>query len=254
MNRCVLALAGLLALPVCAAAQSGGMPTAEQNPLQLPHSRFAVTPFIGVRVPYTTGTYHVSTEDGGQYAVEQDREGGWAAGVNGEAFLNRSLGAIVGFTYSSAGQDIYRFVGRNGTADSLEADGPTYWMAKAGMTWRLPDPVRDTRRFHPSAIITVAPALVVADYGDIDGFPELSGSSTSFALNLGADAVARLGSRGKWAISVGLEDYVTFWNQDDQVDRETFIWSGLTNDVVTVDYDYGTSNIFLIKLGVSYRM
>jgi hypothetical protein len=251
MNRCALALAGLLALPVCAAAQSGGMTTEQPNPQQLPYSRFAITPFIGARVPYTTGTYFVFT-DQSEYQVEQDREGGPALGVNAEARLSRALGVVGGVTYSSAAQEIYRFATAGGVADSLQADGPTYWFAKAGLSWRLPDPVRDQRRFHPSAMITVAPAIVVADYGDVSGFPELSGSTTSFALNLGADAVARLG-RGKWAIAVGLEDYMTFWNDDDMEGRESFIWSAQTGENVSVDFDYGTSNIFLVRLGVSYR-
>jgi hypothetical protein len=251
MNRCVLALAGLLALPVCAVAQSGVEPATEQNPQQLPYSRFAITPFIGARLPYTTGAYFVTTETSTQYRVEQDREGSFAVGLTAEARMNRALGIVGGLAYSGSAQDIYRVNSVNGV-DSLQADGPSYWFAKAGVSWRLPEPTRDTRRFHPSALVTVAPALVIADYGDVDGFPELSGSSTNFALNVGADAVARLG-RGKWAISVGLEDYITFWNEDDQVDREAFIWSQETGQAVSIDYDYGTSNLFLLKLGVSYR-
>jgi hypothetical protein len=252
MNRCALALVGLLALPVCAAAQTGGMPAAEPNPQQLPYTRFAVTPFIGARVPYTTGSYFISTDQGGDYRVEQDREGGYALGVTGEMRFNRALGVIGGLTYSSAAQDIYHFQGENSGVDSLQADGPTYWFAKAGLSWRLPDPVRDDRRFHPSAMVTIAPAIVFTDYGDVTGFPELSGSSANFALNVGADAVARLG-RGKWAISIGLEDYITFWNEEDMVEREEFLWSQVTGNETTVDFDYGTSNIFLLKFGVSFR-
>jgi len=253
MNRCVLALAGLLALPVCAAAQSGGgVYTADPHPQQLPYSRFGITPFVGARLPFSTGAFYVFTEDGGQFRVDQDREGGYALGLNAEARLNRSIGIIGGISYSGAGQDISQVTSASGNADSLQIDGPTFWFAKAGLSWRLPDPIRDTRRFHPSALITIAPAVVITDYAEVDGFPELSETSTSFALNLGADAMARLG-RGNWAITLGLEDYITFWNEDDIVERESFIWNELTGQPVQLDLDYGTSNIWMVRFGVSYR-
>lgn len=253
MNRCVLALAGLLALPVCAAAQTGGgVYTPEPHPQQLPHSRFGITPFVGARLPFSTGAFYVFTEDGGQFRVDQDREGGYALGFNAEARLNRHIGIIGGLSYSGAGQDISQVTSSSGNADSLQIDGPTFWFAKAGISWRLPDPMRDTRRFHPSALITVAPALVITDYAEVDGFPELSETSVNPALNISADAMARLG-RGNWAITIGLEDYITFWNEDKIIDRETFIWQELTEQNVQLDLDYGTSNIFLLRFGVSYR-
>jgi hypothetical protein len=253
MNRCVLALAGLLALPVCAAAQTGGgVYTTEPHPQQLPQSRFGITPFVGARLPFSTGAYYVFTEDGGQFRVDQDREGGYALGLNAEARLNRTLGLIAGIAYTGAAQDISQVTSSSGNADSLQIDGPTFWFAKAGVSVRLPDPVRDTRRFHPSALITVAPALVITNYADVDGFPELSESSAHFALNLGADAMARLG-RGNWAITLGLEDYITFWNEDKIIDRESFIWREISEGEVDLDLDYGTSNIFLLRFGVSYR-
>jgi hypothetical protein len=245
MNRCVLALAGLLAWPVCASAQAGAT-TPEPNPLQLPYARFAITPFIGARVPYTTGSYFVNAGST-QYRVEQDREGGYALGINAEARVSRALGVVGGLTYSGSAQEIYRFASTSTSQDSLQGDGPTYWFAKAGLSVRLPDPTRDTRRFHPSALITVAPALVIADYNDTFG-----GTSTNFAVNIGADAVARLG-RGHWAISLGLDDYLTFWNDGDQSERAAAIWSQQLNQNVTVDFDYGSSNIMILKLGASYR-
>ena len=253
MNRCALALAGLLAMPLCATAQSGGVFTAEPNPQQLPHSRFAITPFVGARMPFSTGSFHVLTAGGDQFVVEQEREGSYAVGVNAEARLTPAVGLIAGLTYSGAGQDVSVFDPAIGGEDDFQIDGPSYWFAKAGLSWRLPDPVRDNRRFHPSALITVAPALVVTDFDDVEGLPGLSGSDTQLALNLGMDAMARLG-RGKWAITLGLEDYITFWNDDDLAEREALIWSFVTEEEISaIDFDYGTSNILMVRVGVSYR-
>lgn len=252
MNRCALALAGLLALPVCATAQAAGTYTAEPHPQQLPHTRFAVTPFVGARMPFSTGAFFVTTESGDQFRVEQEREGSLAVGLNGEYRFNRSLGVVGGVAFSGAAQDISTSTTPAGADDEFQIDGPSFWFAKAGVSWRLPDPVRDTRRFHPSAMVSVAPALVVTSYSDVPGFPELSGNSTHFAVNLAADAVTRLGG-GKWALSVGLEDYITFWNDDKLAEREAFIWAAQTSENVAVDFDYAASNILLLRLGVSYR-
>lgn len=252
MNRCALALAGLLAIPVCALAQDG-VYTQEPHPRQLPHARFAITPFLGARLPFSTGSFHLRTSDGREYIVDQEREGSYAVGLNAEARLNRSLGVVAGVTYSGPAQDVSTFSPAVGAVNNFQIDGPTYWFLKAGASWRLPDPVRDTRRFHPSALITFAPALVITDYGNVEGFPALSQTNTQFGVNLGMDAMARLG-QGKWAITLGLEDYVTFWNEDDLAEREATIWSFVTDDDITaIDFDYGTSNILMIRVGVSYR-
>lgn len=252
MNRSVLALAGLLAMPVCALAQDG-IYAPEPHPQQLPHTRFAVTPFVGARMPFSTGSFHLRTSDGREFIVEQEREGSYAVGVNAEARLSRTLGLIAGVTYSGAGQDVSTFSPAVGGTNNFQIDGPSYWFVKAGASWRLPDPVRDTRRFHPSALITIAPALVITDFANVEGFPALSETNTQFGVNLGLDAMARLG-QGKWAVTLGIEDYVTFWNEEDLAEREALIWSYVADDDVTaIDFDYGTSNILLLRVGVSYR-
>lgn len=253
MNRCALALAGLLALPVHAAAQNEGVHTTEPHPQQLPYSRFAVTPFAGVRLPFTTGDFHVFTEDGREYIVQQEREGSYLVGVNAEARLTRALGLIGGVAYSGAAQDVSVFQPALDGDEDFQIDGPTFWFAKAGVSWRLPDPARDSRRFHPSALITVAPAVVVTRYADVEGFPSLSRTKTQFAINVGADAMTRLG-RGNWALTLGMEDYMTFWNEDDLVEREATVWNFVAEDEIAgVDFDYSTSHILMVRLGVSYR-
>lgn len=254
MRSSALALAGLLALPALATAQDGvGMPT-EQNPQILPRTRFAVTLFGGARVPYTSGEYFVFTESGDQFRVEEERGGGFSLGVEGEVALRGPFSAIASLTYTSSDQDIYSVIvpGDSVTSLQFQSDGPTVWLAKAGLRARLPDPFRDARRHHPSAFVHVAPALVWVRQGDVEGFPELGDDNLHFALNLGADAVTRIG-RGPWALSVGLEDYITFWDTESFRDRDEVIFSSIYEEPVQIEYDYGTSNILLIRVGVSYR-
>ena len=78
----VLALAGLLALPAAAAAQNEGGFAAEPRAELVPFTRFAITPWVGFRVPYGSGEYFVLTETGGeQISVDEDRGGGVAVGL-----------------------------------------------------------------------------------------------------------------------------------------------------------------------------
>ncbi|HEU0054605.1 MAG TPA: hypothetical protein VFQ39_15565 [Longimicrobium sp.] len=257
MNRCALALLGLLALPAAAAAQQERPLLAnEPPPERLPESRFAITPYIGVRVPYTTGNVVVLGESGQQFVLQEERGGSTMAGINAEARLSGPVSFIAGVAYSGREQDTFVFLDGNGTGGTrVDTDGPAVLFAKAGVTWRLPDPIPDNRRFHPSAFLTVAPAMVFLDWQDADGVDEdISKTSSHFALNLGADATARIGG-GKWAINLGAEDFLTFWNTDKLRTRAETINALVTDEQsVTLDYDYSNSNIIVLRFGLSYRM
>jgi len=250
MKRCVLALAGLLALPVCARAQSRPIYVPEAPPQQLPGARFSVTPFVGARVPYNTGTFYVLGANGQQLVVEEQREGSYAVGLNADARLTGPFSLVASVAYSGPQQDNFLFgtPGDSVPDGSFTDDSPTLWFAKAGVSARLPDPVPDERRFHPSAFVTVAPAMVFVN--DAGG-----GNSQHLALNLGADAVTRIG-RGNFALNLGIEDYITFWNTDDFRARDEARFGSETRFAgqgVSIDYDYSTANIVMLRLGVSYR-
>jgi hypothetical protein len=255
MRRCALALVGLLALPAAAAAQQDRpLLSNEPPPERLPQSRFAVTPFIGVRVPYNTGNVVVLGESGQQFVLQEERGGSTTAGVNAEARVSGPFSIVAGVAYSGREQDTYVIVDEDAGNTRVETDGPAILFAKAGVSWRLPDPIPDNRRFHPSAFITVAPAMLWLDWEDQDGVDsDISRTTRHFALNLGADATTRIG-RGAWAFQLGLEDFLTFWNTDALRTRaETIDALVVDESSVTVDYDYDTSNIFLLRVGVSYR-
>lgn len=251
MKRFALTLAGLLTLPVLAEAQTRPVYSPEPHPQQLPHSRFSVTPFVGARIPYNTGTFYVTGANGHQLVIDEEREGSPSIGLNADMLLRGPFALTAGFAYSGGVQDIFTFgvPGDSVAEGQILTDAPEMWFVKAGFTARLPDPIRDDRRFHPSAFVTVAPAMVFM------GESALRESSRHLALNLGADATARIGRSG-WALQLGLEDYITFWNSDEFAERDAALFGTdprFEDEPVFVDYDYRTANILMARLGVSYR-
>jgi hypothetical protein len=252
MRCCALALLGLLALPLTAAtAQDRSLLNGEPPPERLPESRFSVTPYVGARIPFTTGDIVLADNQGNTYLLAYQRGGGPMAGVDVTARVTGPFHFIVGGAYSASRTDVVRLADASGDSlDERSTDGPAVWFARAGMQVRLADPTPDNRRFHPSALITVAPALVHTDFGDSSVGDD---GSTSFALNLGADAAARIGRSDRWSFSVGLQDYLTFINTDNFAARDAVIGEALLGGPVTVDYHYSSSNILTARFGVSYR-
>jgi len=250
----VLALAGLLALPAVAAAQTDGTFAAQPPANLVPFTRFAVTPWVGVRVGYGYGDYFAFTEGGQQYRLDEERGSGMAAGLNAEFRLLGPLNLVGGVAYSAGNEDELNVVSLADSARvSFVSDGPEIWFVKAGVQYRLPDPVPDNRRFHPAAYITVAPALIVVDYADIDGVDneDVNGTTRNFGVNIGVDAVSNLGSRGL-ALSIALEDFVTFWDEEREL-RDQVLLGGLFEEPVTINYDASVSNILLLRAGLSWR-
>jgi hypothetical protein len=251
----VLALAGLLVLPATAAAQNDGAFAAQPPANLVPFSRFAVTPWVGVRVGYASGDYFVTTESGGQYQLDENRGGAMAVGLNAEYRLTGPLNLVGGVAYSFANEDELDIVSFDDpdAAATYEMDGSEIWFIKAGVQYRLPDPLPDNRRFHPAAYITVAPALVMVDHADIEGLDndDVNGVSRNFGLNLGVDAVSNLGSRGL-ALSFALEDFITFWGDDREV-RDEILLGSVFEEPVTINYDASVSNILVLRAGLSWR-
>ncbi|HEX8694224.1 MAG TPA: hypothetical protein VF746_17520 [Longimicrobium sp.] len=251
MKRSALALLGLLALPAAAAAQDRPLLANEPPPERLPQHRFALTPWIGIRVPFDAGNVVVISESGDQSRFESQRGGGGMAGLNAELRLRGPWSLVVGGAYSAAEQDEITVFHTDESTEIFDTDGPAMWFAKAGVSVRLPDPIPDNRRFHPSAFITVAPTMVWLDWNGDDEV--LDRTSSHFALNLAADAVTRIGRSERWALSLGFEDFMTFWNTDDLRVRDTAVGEVIVGEPVVIDYDYSSSNVFVLRFGVSYR-
>lgn len=249
----VLALAGLLVLPAAAAAQNDGGFASEPPADLVPYTRFAVTPWVGFRVPYGSGNYFALTESGTQFQLDEDRGGGAAVGLDAAYRITGPLNLVAGVGWSDADQNDLTVIDESGTAAEFQSDGPAVWFVKAGVQYRLPDPMPDNRRFHPAAYITVAPAMVFMDWPEFDGFDDdVNGSTRSFALNLGVDAVTNIGTRGL-ALSFTVEDYLTFLDQDRIRRRDETLLGSFFEEPVVVDYDASTNNILVLRAGLSWR-
>jgi hypothetical protein len=244
MLRRAIAVATLLAAPALASAQ-GTLDPRQTGP-QLPYARFALTPFIGFRAPLTTGQENlfVNGETVSSNSITHERGGAFLAGVEGEYRFARQWSAVGSFARSARGTDV--FTTTSGTAvDSLAGHGDRFTFYKLGVSYRIPDPANDARRFHPGGFIVVAPALVHMDRPGFDGV-------TNPAVNLGIAATAPIGASRRLAFQIGLDDYVTWWDTDKLEEQDHLLYSTPTEAVV-VDYSYSMSNLFVVRLGASFR-
>jgi hypothetical protein len=238
-RRWTLALAGILALPGAAAAQS-------EPPMQ--NSRVSITPFLGARVGYTaTGQMSLSTPDGAfSAAYEEDRAGAGATGAEIDVHAWGPISVVGSLAYSRAGRITVTEQTEQGVSRGW-TEGPTVWFAKAAVSVRLPEPEQDTRRFRPVAFLSAGPALVREDYEENLFLPTgMTKPVDSWALNIGAKAVAPLWSP-RIAFMLGLEDYITFWNDGEWERRLTDLYAGPS------DLDYQRSHILMLRTGMTFR-
>lgn len=243
-----LALAGLVALPVSAAAQQPVVQTAEQA-RQLRQSRYAVTPFVGVRVPFSTGNefLFVGDEAVSSTLVQREHGGSVTAGLEGEYRVTGPWSVVGTVSYSPGSNNDIRVIESTGQVTPFSGDGPDMTFARLGVSLRLPEPVPDARRFHPGGFIVVAPALVHTR-------PAFGESSTHPALNVGIQATAPVGRSRRLAFQLGLDDYVTFWDTDALARVDAVNYGNLfPGESVQVDYDYSMTNLLMIRVGASFR-
>lgn len=241
MRLGVLALAGLLALPAAAAAQD------PVPPGQLPPARVAVTPFVGLRVPYSTGDAYLFLSDGSVYHVAEQRGGGALAGAEVEARLRGPLSVLGSLAFGTSGDHEIRLTGSGGeTADYLD-DAPETWMGKLALAYRLPEPRPDNRRFKPAGYLLVGPSWVRTSWADGD-----FDAANHFGVNFGVHTAATLGTP-RLALHLGIEDYLTFWDIDRLAERNAVLYGREFDDEVGVDIDYDSSHLVMLRAGLSFR-
>jgi len=237
MRALLLLLAFLPLLPEAGAAQLDPQPV---------RHRWVLNAFTGVRVPYSTGFAQVTDLDGNTlFSVSEQRGGNAVLGVEGEMHAKGPVSVLAGGVFTRTGVSDF-FVDRGSTfrdtADFRIAYTGNTWFAKLGASVRLQELARpgDTRR-RPATDVYAAGALV----------RQLDANHP--ALNFGFRGAFPVGERGV-EFTLGAEDYLVFWNKDDLApELSRVLQPGAGGEPVAVSFLYDTSNVLLLRAGVSFR-
>lgn len=244
----ILALAGLGILPASGTAQ-------RSQPL--PQSRLNITPFVGGRSPFVDNRQATLILPGLVPLVIsfQGQGGGGVAGAEMDLRLFGPVGVAGAFAFTNPDDLLVITQASEQALAQFEVDGPRVWFARAGISYRLPEPPPATRGHHPAAYISVGPALVRQDYrGSVFALPEGDNQVDSWAVNIAFKAAQRLGSPHV-ALHLGVEDYVTFWNPDELERRRIERFLDLQpGTVLNADFDYDRTHVVLLHIGLAFRL
>lgn len=236
----VVALAALLVIPRLAFAQDIGWGPA-----------LKVTPFIGISPNFKqTGEAIVATDNSiSVHDYELRFASGFGMGLAAEYRLWNRFSVLASGMWSSRGDgELIDF------EDELvyEMDGSNFWLAKAGFAMRLREVEPDLQLRRLNATVFVAPAIV-HDRPKVEVFTPAAASRnyTHTALNIGAEAEMPM-ANNKMAFVVGLEDYMTFWDDSKARGRiEGTLQQRLPDATVAVETR--RSQIWIFRMGLTWR-
>lgn len=237
MRHPALLLALLICVPATAGAQTAPGGTS---------GRFSVTAFTGARVPFTTGTVVLYTDDGTPlFSAREQRGGNPILGLEGEVRLARGFSAVFGGTYSRTGEGEF-WVDRDpdfhAAGDYMVRYLSNTFFAKAGLALRVTgeDRVRDGRSM-PSTDLFAAGA-VVRQF-------EVSHP----ALNVGfRGSMPVLGNALE--ATIGIEDYFVFWDEDALAVTMLEVLRPFRSGSSTAEMFYDTSHLLVLRIGGTLRM
>lgn len=237
---------GLFLLPAPLTAQLGRE--------TLPLARVIVTPLVGYRTPHSTGIeLSVDSEfDSFSILTDEDRRGAvfYGGRVMVRAIDRLSVAASLARSSSARVNSVTREPGL--PPESSFSIGPDLWLGSLGLSYRLPDPSWETRRFLFAGFVSVAPGVLrEVPRENLSVPPEFLESVDNFTLSVSADASIALGTPNL-AVSFGVQDYITFWNGDAHAEQfERFFER--SGDPAEVSAEYDTSHIIVPQIGISLR-
>lgn len=237
---------GLLLLPGPLAAQLGRE--------ALPPERVVVTPLVGYRAPHSTGIeLSVDSEfDSFSILTDEDRRGAvfYGGRVMVRAIDRLSVAATLARSSSARVNSVTREPGL--PPESSFSIGPDLWFGSLGLSYRLPDPSWETRRFLFAGFVSVEPGVLrEVPRANLSVPQEFLESVDNFTLSVAADASIALGTPNL-AVNFGVRDYITFWNGDAHAEQfERFFER--SGDPADVSAEYNTSHIIVPQIGISLR-
>jgi hypothetical protein len=233
--RAPLLLGLLLALAAPAAAQLDPAPRA---------SRVGLTVFSGVRVPYNTGFLTLLDRDGEPiFSATEQRGGNALLGADAEIRVAGPLSLLVGGVFTQTGNSDF-FVDRSpGFGDSIDfrvrfSDETLFARAGASVRFQAPRLPGQTRP-SPATDLFAAAGLVRRL------------ETNHPAVNFGFKGAFPLNEAGLEFV-VGVEDYFVFWDHD-ALEPVMADLLRPSEAPVRVDFLYDTSNVLLLRAGLSLR-
>jgi hypothetical protein len=239
----VAALAALVILPQMAAAQSG-------EGLWGPHIR--ITPFLALSPGFNqTGEAFLGANGGLEvHDYEVRFASGYGVGVGTQLRFWNRFSLVGSAMYASRGDgEMIDF-----TDDTrYEIDGSDYYTVKAGLSLSMREFESDLQLRRLNATVYVAPALVHERPKTEMFTPAQSAQAKTYpAVNFGAEAEMPF-ANNKMAFTLGLEDYMIFWDQQAAGDRVEGYMQWQYGPTATVDVETSRSQMWVMRAGLSFR-
>jgi hypothetical protein len=236
------ALLAVAALPCMAQAQG----ESSWGPL------VRVTPTIGFSPGFKqSGAAEIVTSTTvGPHRYRMEYPNSLPIGANLELRFWNRFSVIAGGAWSARGDGEITDLETNVTHPTAGTD---FWLAKAGLAVRLREVQPDIQMSQLNASVFVAPALI-RDAGKTALFAPVTAATTAehFGLNIGAEGELPLASR-YLAFTVGLEDWMIFWNHDDYITRiAAYLEEGSAQQTV-LSIDPDRSHLWVLRVGLTFR-
>ncbi len=239
-RRMLIALAAALACPAVVAAQEYAAP---------PQPHFTIAPFLGYAFTYTQRGTVRFTDAQGTYAADYDRQvqGGWMPGAMVEYHLPGRFGLSAAVAYNKRGEESF-------TTDFIDvaplySTGTKMWFLRGAITMDLAEhDADDLRIIHPSAHLSVGPALVREVPDAASGRP----ASNAFALNGAAEAELPLPWKG-FGVRASFEDYMSYLPRGDIAIQ---LGADLTSQVghaFAAELSGGATHLYVMRAGLAYH-
>lgn len=242
----------VLAAALCAVPLQGQ----EQETRRLvPESRLIVAPHLGIRSSFLGSGESLLVVPGRVFPVvlemEPERSVGGTAGVDVDLRLAGRLGVSVAVAYTGSDRMVLTSQSERGPISQLAVTGPAVTVARAGLSYRFPEPP-GVGSF-PAGYLLVGPAWVRRDYEGTVLLGEGAERVESWGAAIGYRALWPIGS-SRVFLQTTLEDYVIFWGPEGESDRLAPLMDLAGGRVLGADLGYDRTHVPHFSVGLALRM
>jgi hypothetical protein len=229
----------LLLLPASASAQL----VVTEPDVRVP--RIRITAHIGYLVPFTRSELwgHPEGGDTRYDQVTTSVPSGVALGAHGEVTIAGPVGLSIAAAAATRGGTRFRVEGD----EPRLLDASTVVLGRAGLSFQLPNETADLVNRRVRIALFAGGAMLHERPGDAFGIGNLLQSATHYGAAFGAIA-ERAFSNDRFALQVGVEDYLISWNEAALARLPAVYYSEAGTTATT-----GSSHLWLLRAGITIR-